>query len=73
MTKNVFNVLKTGNFYFPHLYRNDKFIVIDTLELEVEGFNKKILDIYLKLKEINFSIFAEPIWKSIDVFIKRKK
>lgn len=76
MVREVFNVLKTGNFYFPYLHKKDKFKVIDTLELDLK-IGKMDFDYYLKhiskFRTVYFSFFADPIWDAVHKFIKGKK
>lgn len=53
MRKQVFRVLKTGNFYFPYLYKGEKFEVLHTIDLEVDEKEFNLFEFELKHKSID--------------------
>jgi hypothetical protein len=70
--KKIFKILTSPNFYFPVIDKGKKFIVLDTLDFELDKSYLKIQDIFLKNKTINLRLYAESIWKEISKFIKGK-
>ena len=74
MKEQKFRVLATGNFYFPYLYKNERFIVKDTLDLPIKGKDANLIDFVLKRKSsFYFGMLAEPIWELLKKEIKNNK
>lgn len=69
-----FKVLERGNFYFPYLYKGGKFIVEDTIDLEINGKNAELVDLAFKHKR-NFylGMLAEPIWNVLKKQVNKKQ
>lgn len=68
-----FEILKTGNFYFPVKDIGKKFIVLNTFDFEIDKNKSEFLEIAKKHKILYFREYAEPIWKEIKKFIKKNK
>lgn len=71
--KNKFKILDTGNFYFPIIDEGKKFIIKETVDINIDkkdiglvtSFNK-VMNKFPSLKDdIDFKILANPIWKAI--------
>lgn len=77
-----FKILQTGNFYFPYIDRKMKFIVEDTLELEIDRKEFALIELLEKMKktkefkrnkQIYFDGYAKPIWKALEKRIRSLK
>lgn len=68
-----YRILKTGNFYFPVRDVGKRFIVLDTLDFEID--KKKLVIAKTMLKEgfMDFKAYAELIWEEVKKFIKKNK
>ena len=71
--KTKFKILDIGNFYFPIMDKGKNFIVEDTLEIDIEKINTKILDSDFKHKTLDFSLLAKPIWETCKKELKGYK
>ena len=77
-----FKILQRGNFYFPYIDKEKKFIVGDTLELEIDRRKFVFLERLEKIgklkrfrnyKQVYFGEYAEPIWNELRKLVKNKK
>ncbi len=68
-----YNILKTGDFYFPVKDVDKKFTILETLDFEID--KKKLVIAKTMLKEglIDLKAYAEPIWEDVKKFIKKNK
>ena len=64
--KNEFKILATGNFYFPIIDKEKKFVVESTFDINLDKKYTKMIDECLKHKNrLYFGMLAEPIWNAL--------
>ena len=68
-----FEILKTGNFYFPVKDMDKKFIVHDIVDFEIDKKEFAFIDLERKHKSMHFGSYADPIWSEIKKFLKKNK
>ncbi|MBM3233888.1 hypothetical protein FJZ19_02215 [Candidatus Pacearchaeota archaeon] len=68
-----FKILATGNFYFPALDTNKKFIVLDTIDLEINMKNNKVFNHLLKKEFWIFKSWQNQFGVSLKNLLEIKK
>jgi hypothetical protein len=73
MQKQIFKILDNGNFYFPHLYKGQKFEVINTIDFKIE--NKKFDFFYESLKGgiIDLGFLSRIIYEKVKKYTKNNR
>ena len=79
--KNKFKILDTGNFYFPVMDKGKRFIVKETIDINLNKRDMKLICKYKELTkelqslkgDIDFRMLADPIWKAVKKYLKEDK
>lgn len=72
--KNKFKILERGNFYFPFMDKEKKFIVENTIDIELDKKYTTLIDTCLKNKNMLYlGMLADSIWDSFKKEAKRYK
>ena len=72
--KRKYKILFNGNFYFPVIDKGKKFVVEDTIDLDIEEkYNQLIktcLEFYKQSEDLDFGMLARPIWDACKEYCK---
>lgn len=70
--KNKFKILETGNFYFPIMDKGKKFLVEDTIDIDLDKKYNKLIETVFKMKgSFLFGMLANPIWYACKKDLKK--